>query len=210
MFNHRPNVLDVWPNPLLPLHDTFSPYLFLWILTSWDIIESITCWLRSAWSSLASIVFDFGKLLSNRSERKLSGDSGSGEVWYRVRGINDCWTRDWTGWWVTNSSCEEAESGIVACSTSGRLTFLLLSLCCLFSFSLSQLLLWLLYGLTQNKGHFFYRWYRVHFNWKHHLRNFSHMETNARACTCSIRSTFEIWSYQVKFTVRKQTTQKSG
>lgn len=155
MFNHRPNVLDVWPNPLLPLHDTFSPYLFLWILTSWDIIESITCWLRSALSSLAPIVFDSGESLSNRSERKLSGYSGSGEVWYRVRGVNDCWTPWWTGWWVTNSSCEAAESGIVACSTSGRLTFLLLFLCCLFSFSLSQLLLWFLYGLTQNKGHFF-------------------------------------------------------
>ena len=108
---------------------------------NWDIVEIITFWLRCIWLSLATTELGSGKSSANRPERKLQQYSDSGEDWYRGR---DWWTPCWTGWWVA------AASGIVACSTRGKLAVLLRFLCCLLSFSLSQLLLRLLCGLTQN------------------------------------------------------------
>ena len=127
---------------------SFTRYIFSLLALSariqsinWDIVEIITLWLRSIWSSSATTELGSVKSSPNRSERKLQQYSDSGEDWYRGR---DWWTPCWTGWWAA------AASGIVACVSRGSLTCLLPFLCCPFWFSLSQLLLRLLYGLIQN------------------------------------------------------------
>ena len=167
-----------------PSSPSFTRYIFSLLALcaliqsiNWDIVEIITFWLRSIWSSLAVTELCCGKLLPNRSERKLQRYLDSGVDWYRGR---NCWTSCWTGWWLA------AASGILACSTRGRLAFLLLFVCCPFSFSLSQLLLRRLYKLTQNtEVIFLYRWHRVSLLKAENTLLVHGMEQTARASLCA-------------------------